>query len=150
MYDPKDPTAATPDLREKARSASDPYLPITDSSFSLEGLRIGVPQEYFPSELDPSIIHALRSILNRLKANGASLIPVNIPATQFALSTYYVIASAEASSNLARYDGVRYGTSSFPSSLPDHVCYANISIVPPQWHGLIEQDSRLLFHHVPP
>ncbi|KAL4062548.1 amidase signature enzyme [Scleroderma citrinum] len=107
VYDPKDPTAATDDLRKKARLASDPYIPALTSS--LEGLRIGVPQEYFPSELDPSIVHILRTVLRRLEAAGASLIPVSIPATKFALSAYYVIASAEASSNLARFDGVRYG-----------------------------------------
>lgn len=109
VHDPRDPTAATHHLREKARIASDPCCPTADCSPSLQGLRIGVPQEYFPSELEPSIVHILRTVLRRLEAVGASLIPVNIPATQFALSAYYVIASAEASSNLARFDGVRYG-----------------------------------------
>jgi len=97
-------------------------------SGSLSGLRIGVPsvcssdrhnlrpltkptQDYFPSELHPSVVDLLRTLLADLKANGASLVPVSLPSTQYALSAYYVIASAEASSNLARYDGVQYGRS---------------------------------------
>jgi aspartyl-tRNA(Asn)/glutamyl-tRNA(Gln) amidotransferase subunit A len=122
-YDPKDPTAATPEIRQNAHLALPPSF-----GESLQGLRIGIPhvrpivsfrphisfrldlfQEYFPSELDEGIIQSFRSIISTLRDNGASIIPVSLPSTPYALSAYYVIASAEASSNMARYDGVKYG-----------------------------------------
>lgn len=59
--------------------------------------------------MHPSITNSLRTIISGLKDAGASIQPVSLPATQYALSAYYVIASAEASSNLARFDGVQYG-----------------------------------------
>ncbi|KIJ65406.1 hypothetical protein HYDPIDRAFT_88164 [Hydnomerulius pinastri MD-312] len=108
-HDVRDPTTATPGLRERARSRAESCLPASSSPTSLEGLRIGIPQEYFPSELDPSIVNSLRTVIKGLEAMGASIIPVSLPATQYALSAYYVIASAEASSNLARFDGIQYG-----------------------------------------
>ncbi|KAG1747868.1 amidase signature domain-containing protein, partial [Suillus paluster] len=114
-YDPKDPTAATPHIRERARSSGEALLSTLDADSSdpdLSGLRIGIPQEYFPAELDTTISTAVRKVLERLSSLGAQLIPVSLPSTPYALSAYYVIASAEASSNLARYDGVQYGTRS--------------------------------------
>ena len=68
-----------------------------------------VRKEYFPSELSPQIIEHVRSVLTALKANGANIVPVSMPSTSYALSSYYVLASAEASSNMARYDGIQYG-----------------------------------------
>jgi aspartyl-tRNA(Asn)/glutamyl-tRNA(Gln) amidotransferase subunit A len=68
-----------------------------------------VRKEYFPSELSPQIIEHVRSVLTMLKANGANIVPVSMPSTSYALSSYYVLASAEASSNMARYDGIQYG-----------------------------------------
>ena len=70
-------------------------------------------KEYFPSELSPQIIEHVRSVLTVLKANGASIVPVSMPSTSYALSSYYVLASAEASSNMARYDGIQYGEGLF-------------------------------------
>ena len=66
-------------------------------------------KEYFPSELSPQIIEHVRSVLTALKANGANIVSVSMPSTSYALSSYYVLASAEASSNMARYDGIQYG-----------------------------------------
>ena len=66
-------------------------------------------QEYFPHELSGESIALFRKLVNRLRAAGANVVSVSLPATRFALSAYYVIASAEASSNLARYSGVHYG-----------------------------------------
>ncbi|KAI6116779.1 amidase signature domain-containing protein [Pisolithus croceorrhizus] len=112
VYDHRDPTAATPELREKTRPLNASFFPATTSTHqprSLEGLRVGVPLEYFPSELDPSLVNVLRAVLRRLGEAGATLTSVTVPATQYALSAYYVITSAEASSNLARFDSVRYG-----------------------------------------
>ncbi|KAF8141371.1 amidase signature enzyme [Boletus edulis] len=109
VYDARDPTAASPELRKRASSTAEPCLPKLFSSNTLDGLRIGVPQEYFPLELEPSITSSLRTIIRNLKDAGATIRPVSLPATQYALSAYYVIASAEASSNLARFDGIQYG-----------------------------------------
>ena len=78
-------------------------------SLILSGLRVGVPQEYFPAELDPEITESIRGIIKDLKSQGATIIPISLPSTSYALSSYYVIASAEASSNLSRYDGIQYG-----------------------------------------
>lgn len=76
---------------------------------SLEGLVVGVPEEYFPHTLNPEIAALCRAALRRLEALGAEIREVSLPSTRYAIPTYYVIAPAEASSNLARYDGVRYG-----------------------------------------
>ena len=75
----------------------------------MEGLIIGIPQEYFPEELDESAIAPLRKLVERLEYAGATVVSVSLPATHCALSAYYVIASAEAGSNLARYSGIHYG-----------------------------------------
>ncbi|KAG2057500.1 amidase signature enzyme [Suillus hirtellus] len=114
-YDPKDPTAAAPRTRERAKASAESLLSTLDvnlSSPDLSSLRIGIPQEYFPFELNTTIVTAVRKVLERLSSLGAQLIPVSLPSTPYALSAYYVIATAEASSNLARYDGVQYGTRS--------------------------------------
>jgi aspartyl-tRNA(Asn)/glutamyl-tRNA(Gln) amidotransferase subunit A len=75
----------------------------------LAGLRVGVPREYFTSELDDEVAMRTREALEVLQSKGATLIDLSLPHTKFAIPTYYLIATAEASSNLARYDGVRYG-----------------------------------------
>jgi len=75
----------------------------------VEGLRIGVPEEYFGEGLDPEIRVAIEKVLEDLKAAGCVVKPVSLPHTKYAVPTYYVIATAEASSNLSRFDGVRYG-----------------------------------------
>jgi aspartyl-tRNA(Asn)/glutamyl-tRNA(Gln) amidotransferase subunit A len=76
---------------------------------SLAGLRIGVPSEYFPATLDAGVRARCEEALQVLVRLGATLVPVSLPHSQYAIPTYYVVATAEASSNLARYDGVRYG-----------------------------------------
>ena len=73
------------------------------------GLRIGVPEEYFGEGLDPEIRAAIEKVLDDLRAAGCSIHKVSLPHTRYAVPTYYVIATAEASSNLSRFDGVRYG-----------------------------------------
>src|SRR6185437_16222052 len=75
----------------------------------VEGLRIGVPQEYFGEGLDPEIRTAIERVLDGLKAEKCVVKPVSLPHTKYAIPTYYVIATAEASSNLSRFDGVRFG-----------------------------------------
>ena len=76
---------------------------------SIRGVRIGVPQEYFASGLDPEVAASVRAAIRELEAEGCLVRPVSLPHTRFAVGTYYVLATAEASSNLARFDGVRYG-----------------------------------------
>jgi aspartyl-tRNA(Asn)/glutamyl-tRNA(Gln) amidotransferase subunit A len=75
----------------------------------LTGMRVGVPKEYFQSGMDPEIEAAVKAALDELGRAGAKLVPVSLPHTEYAIATYYLICTAEASSNLARYDGVRYG-----------------------------------------
>src|ERR1700677_4966604 len=75
----------------------------------VEGLRIGVPEEYFGEGLDPEIRTAIEGVLAGLKMVGCVVKPVKLPHTKYAIPTYYVIATAEASSNLSRFDGGRYG-----------------------------------------
>ena len=75
----------------------------------VEGLRIGVPEEYFGEGLDPEIRTAIDGAIADLKTAGCVVKPVSLPHTKYAIPTYYVIATAEASSNLSRFDGVRFG-----------------------------------------
>lgn len=75
----------------------------------IAGLKIGVPAQYFEDGLDPEIKKITEQVLDKFKDKGAKLIPVAMPNTPYAIATYYILATAEASSNLARYDGIRYG-----------------------------------------
>ncbi|MBW1915792.1 MAG: Asp-tRNA(Asn)/Glu-tRNA(Gln) amidotransferase subunit GatA [Deltaproteobacteria bacterium] len=75
----------------------------------LKGVKIGLPKEYFIEGLDPAIKNNVMNAVGKLEEAGADIIEVSLPHTKYAVSTYYLIATAEASSNLARYDGVRYG-----------------------------------------
>ena len=75
----------------------------------IKGLRVGVPKEYFVEGMDPDVEASVRQAIAKMEAQGAEIVEISIPHTQYALSIYYLIATAEASSNLGRYDGVRYG-----------------------------------------
>ena len=75
----------------------------------VDGLRIGVPQEYFGEGLDSEIRAAIERVLDGLRARGCVLVKLSLPHTRYAIPTYYVLAPAEASANLARFDGVRFG-----------------------------------------
>lgn len=76
---------------------------------SLKGLRIGVPREFFSSGLAADVEQAVRTALNKYEELGATLVDISLPKTELSIPVYYVIAPAEASSNLSRFDGVRYG-----------------------------------------
>jgi aspartyl-tRNA(Asn)/glutamyl-tRNA(Gln) amidotransferase subunit A len=76
---------------------------------SIKGLRLGVPEEYFAKGLDPEVEASVRAAIARLEADGCTVKKVQLAHTRHAVATYYVLATAEASSNLARFDGVRYG-----------------------------------------
>ena len=75
----------------------------------VRGLRLGVPAEYFAEGLDPEVRRAVEATIEQLRASGAEIKAISLPHTRYAVPTYYVIATAEASANLARFDGVRYG-----------------------------------------
>lgn len=87
--------------------------PVPDYTASLDagvrGLRLGVPAEYFAEGLDPEVRRAVEAAIEQLRAAGAEIKHISLPHTRYAVPTYYVIATAEASANLARFDGVRYG-----------------------------------------
>ncbi|WP_338869654.1 Asp-tRNA(Asn)/Glu-tRNA(Gln) amidotransferase subunit GatA [Myxococcus stipitatus] len=98
-HDPLDSTSApvkTPDYSAELENG-------------VRGLKLGVPREYFAEGMDPEVEAAVRGALREYERLGAKLVDVSLPHTRYALATYYLIAPAEASSNLARYDGVRYG-----------------------------------------
>jgi len=76
---------------------------------SVQGLKIGVPQEFFGAGLQPDVERAVRAALAEYEKLGAKLVPISLPNAELGIPVYYVIAPAEASSNLARFDGVRYG-----------------------------------------
>lgn len=87
-----------------------PLPPIEpELSDSIRGLRIGVPKEYFASGLDADVRARVEGAIAKLVELGATTVPIELPHTEYAIPTYYVVATAEASSNLARYDGIRYG-----------------------------------------
>jgi aspartyl-tRNA(Asn)/glutamyl-tRNA(Gln) amidotransferase subunit A len=75
----------------------------------VKGLKVGVAKEYFGSGLDPEVRVAVEAAIQKLAELGCEVVPVSLPHTEYAIPTYYIVATAEASANLARYDGVRYG-----------------------------------------
>ena len=88
-------------------------VPVPDyTSFigkDIKGIKIGLPKEFFIEELNPQIKEAVLNAAKELEKEGAELVEVSLPTTKYAIEAYYIIAPSEASSNLARYDGVRYG-----------------------------------------
>lgn len=75
----------------------------------IKGLKVGLPREYFAAGLDQEIKNSIMDVTQQLKKNGAEIIDLSLATTEYAIAIYYIIATAEASSNLSRYDGVRYG-----------------------------------------
>jgi len=98
-YDPLDSTSAQRPVPDYVGALKQPVA----------GLRVGVPAEYFGDGLDTEVHVAVESAIERLRAAGCVIQPVSLPHTRYAVPTYYLLATAEASSNLARFDGVRYG-----------------------------------------
>ncbi|MBZ0274523.1 MAG: Asp-tRNA(Asn)/Glu-tRNA(Gln) amidotransferase subunit GatA, partial [Anaerolineae bacterium] len=75
----------------------------------IRGLRVGIPKEYFIAGIQPEVEQAVRAAITQLEKLGAKLVEISLPHTEYSLPTYYLIAPAEASANLARYDGIRFG-----------------------------------------
>jgi aspartyl-tRNA(Asn)/glutamyl-tRNA(Gln) amidotransferase subunit A len=98
-FDPRDSTSIERESEDFTR----------DLGQSLKGLRIGVPKEYFGEGLASDVEQAIRNALKEYEKLGATLVEISLPKTSLSIPVYYVIAPAEASSNLSRFDGVRYG-----------------------------------------
>ncbi|NKI71445.1 Asp-tRNA(Asn)/Glu-tRNA(Gln) amidotransferase subunit GatA [Collimonas pratensis] len=98
-FDPRDSTSLERPQEDFSR----------DLEKDLKGLRIGIPREYFSSGLAPDVEQAVRAALAEYEKLGATLVDISLPKTELSIPVYYVIAPAEASSNLSRFDGVRYG-----------------------------------------
>jgi len=98
-HDPKDATSSAAPVPDYAAESDKPAA----------GLRIGVPAEYFGEGLDPEVRAAIDKGIDDLKAAGCVIKTISLPHTRYAIPTYYLVATAEASANLARFDGVRYG-----------------------------------------
>ena len=98
-YDPYDSTSVARDVPDYTQALRD----------GIDGFRIGVPKEYFIEGMDPDVENAVRKAISLLESLGADVIEISLPCTEYGVAAYYIIAPAEASSNLARYDGVRYG-----------------------------------------
>jgi aspartyl-tRNA(Asn)/glutamyl-tRNA(Gln) amidotransferase subunit A len=99
----KDPLDSTT-LEEAVPEYSDTLKPI-------EKLKVGIPKEYFAAGTDQDVLERINEAVEILKKNGAEIIDISLPSTDFALSVYYILQPAEVSSNLSRYDGIRYGFS---------------------------------------
>jgi len=80
-------------------------------NFDMKKIRIGIPEEYFVEGLDPEIEKKLKEAIAELEKSGAEILKINLPHTKYAVPTYYIITPSEVSSNLARFDGIRFGYS---------------------------------------
>ncbi len=98
-HDPHDSTCS-------ARPVPDYEAALTGD---VRGMRIGVPKEYFGAGMEPQVETAIRAALASYERLGATLVEISLPHTEYAIAAYYIVATAEASANLARYDGIRYG-----------------------------------------
>ncbi len=96
-----------------AMDSTSAEIPVPDYTASLtkdvKGMRVGIPKEYFGQGLDPEVRAAIENGVDRLRKSGAVVREIGLPHTEYTIATYYILATAEASSNLARYDGARYG-----------------------------------------
>jgi aspartyl-tRNA(Asn)/glutamyl-tRNA(Gln) amidotransferase subunit A len=113
-HDPLDATSSTEPVADYVAELGKPVA----------GLRIGVPSEYFGEGLDPAVRAAVEAAIEDLRSQGCMVKPISLPHTRYAVPAYYLLATAEASSNLARFDGVRYGYRS-PESATLSAMYRN-------------------------
>ena len=139
-HDPRDPTSLSRRSRDRmARNRRSlaiqagqhlPQAPIEEKAWhfyrnGFSDLNIGIPMEYNIAELDPVVREAWQSALDLFQKQGCNLVPVSLPSTKHALSAYYILAGAEAASNLSKYDGVRYGTRASSNDEAADVLYSN-------------------------
>ena len=106
------------------RDATSAPLPVPDYRAALtgdlRGVRLGIPREYFVQGMQPGMEGIVRGAIDALGEQGATLVDVSLPSTALALATYYIIAPAEASANLARYDGIKYGYSAAAPTIEEN------------------------------
>jgi aspartyl-tRNA(Asn)/glutamyl-tRNA(Gln) amidotransferase subunit A len=100
-YDPKDSTSSKQDVGNILKSVR--------TAGSLKGLRIGVPKDYLVDGISPEVLSAVEKSYQLLEQQGATLVPIHLPHTKYSVAVYYIIAVSEASSNLSRFDGIRFG-----------------------------------------
>jgi aspartyl-tRNA(Asn)/glutamyl-tRNA(Gln) amidotransferase subunit A len=100
-FDPKDATSLDVPVPD--------YSAGLEKVKSLEGMKLGLPREYFVQGMDSEVEQAVRAAVEKCRSLGAEIVDVSLPHTKYAISVYYIIATAEASANLARFDGIRYG-----------------------------------------
>jgi aspartyl-tRNA(Asn)/glutamyl-tRNA(Gln) amidotransferase subunit A len=99
-HDPKDSTSMRLDVPDYLAQLGD----------SIRGMKLGIPKEYFIEDaIQPEVLRAIRAGITQLEQLGAEIVEISLPHTEYCLSAYYIIAMSEASSNLARYDGIRFG-----------------------------------------
>lgn len=98
-FDPKDSTSIKTDVPDYKDMLSG----------DIKGLKIGVPKEYFVDGMDAEVAQAVRKSIDDMKSMGAEIVEISLPHTEYAVAVYYIVAPAEASSNLARFDGVKFG-----------------------------------------
>jgi aspartyl-tRNA(Asn)/glutamyl-tRNA(Gln) amidotransferase subunit A len=98
-YDPRESTSVPMDVPDYKT-----FLPR-----GIDGFKVGIPKEYFIEGIDPEVAEAMREAMKAIAGLGASCVEISLPHTEYCLAVYYIVAPAEASSNLARYDGVKYG-----------------------------------------
>ncbi|KAI1261674.1 amidase signature enzyme [Xylariaceae sp. FL1019] len=124
-HDERDPTSLPTSVRTRCTAEREGYSTGYEVE-ALAGLTFGLPMEYNIAELDPRIRQGWLDAMETIKSLGGRVVPVSLPSTKNALSAYYVIAPAEASSNLAKYDGIRYGRrdTEGPNDAQDGVLYA--------------------------
>jgi aspartyl-tRNA(Asn)/glutamyl-tRNA(Gln) amidotransferase subunit A len=108
-FDERDATSADRDKKELLAGVESARAAINSIAKPLQGLRIGLPKEYFSEGVEASVQSAVHASLAALEKLGASLIDISLPRTALSVPVYYIVAPAEASSNLSRFDGVRYG-----------------------------------------
>jgi aspartyl-tRNA(Asn)/glutamyl-tRNA(Gln) amidotransferase subunit A len=108
-YDPRDATSVNMDVPDYTKSLTN----------EIDGIKVGIPKEYFIAGIDPQVKTIIEEAINKLRDLGAQANQVSLPHTEYAVPVYYIIATAEASSNLARFDGVQYGlrTPNFPQKV---------------------------------
>ena len=98
-HDPRDSTSVPRDVPDYTASLTG----------NIKGLKLGLPKEYMIGGLDPAVKQAIDAAVTQLRQLGAEIVEISLPHTDYAVATYYIIATAEASANLARFDGIRYG-----------------------------------------
>ena len=98
-HDPADSTSLKQDVPDFTEGLSD----------GIQGMKLGLPKEYFGDGIHPAVREKIDHTVKGLNAAGAEIVEISLPHTEYAVATYYILATAEASSNLSRFDGIRYG-----------------------------------------